>query len=235
MFKSLQTRALILSLTLITLLTLPGQGLNPSAAQAETSTATVQKRPLRVLMIINEGFMAPEYYLPRQLFDQAGFSVTVAGKTTGPMAPDKRNTESGPVNVDISFDQVKLSDYDAITFAGGNGAWTDYFPSDAVHKLLIEALNQNMITGMICASTGLLGIAGNYNGTGTPIAKGRRVTGYYRVESLLRELGEVQYEAGDLKLPHVVIDGNLITGRDPMSSQAFGEAVVKALNARFAK
>lgn len=221
-----------LALLSLSLLALPGQ-LLLSAQPALAAASHAHARPLRVLMIVNEGFMAPEYYLPRQLFDQAGFKVTVAGKATGPMAPDKRNTDSAPVNVDLTFEQVKLTDYDAITFAGGNGAWTDYFPNDTVHKLLTEALKSNMLTGLICASTGLLGVAGNYSGTGVPVAKGRRATGYFRVESMIRELGEMQYEAGDPKLPHVVIDGNLITGRDPMSSQAFGEAMVKAMQARF--
>lgn len=205
----------------------------PSTAFAETqSTFQQTQNPVRVLMIINEGFMAPEYYEPRKLFDQAGFKVTVAAKYAGMIAPDKRNTEP-PVKADLSFEQVRLSDYDALTFAGGNGAWTDYFPSDTVHKLLTEALQTQMVTGLICASTGLLGMANNYNGQAVPVAKGRHVTGYFRVEGLLRELGQVNYDGGDPKQPYVVVDGNLITGRDPMSSLSFGETLVQILKQRY--
>lgn len=186
-------------------------------------------RPLKVLMMLNEGFWAPEYYLPRKAFDQAGIQVTVAAKYPGFVHPDKRNAEAPPVPVDLSFEQVNAQDYDAIAFTGGNGAWTDYFPNDKVHSLLKDFLGAGKPTGLLCASTGLLGVAHNYNGQGTPLAAGRHVTGYFRVEGLLRELGKVKYDGGDPNQPYVVIDGNLITGRDPMSAQLFGETMVKVL------
>lgn len=198
------------------------------AAAAGPAPATATARPIRVLMLVNEGFWAPEYYDPRATFDRAGFEVTVAAKTAGPIAPDARNKDYKPVSAELSFDQVELADYDALTFAGGNGAWTDYFPNDTVHKILSEALARNMVTGLLCASTGLLGVANNYAGQ-APLAKGRHVTGYFRVEGILRQLGQVNYDPGDPKQPYVVVDGNLITGRDPMSSQRFGEVMEREI------
>jgi len=189
------------------------------------------QRPVRMLMMLNEGFWAPEYYLPRQLFDEAGFTVTLAARHPGLIYPDPRNPED-PVNVDISFAEVQVNDYDAIMFTGGNGAWTDYFPNDRVHQILKDFLTAQKPTGLLCASTGLLGVAFNYNGQNQPLAKARHVTGYYRVEGLLRELGQVNYDAGDPQLPYVVVDGNLITGRDPMSAQLFGETLVRILSAQ---
>lgn len=182
----------------------------------------------RVLMIINEGFFAPEYYKPRKIFDEAGFKVTVAGKYKGLISPDKRNTDYQPVNTDIAFEDVDVKNYDAITFAGGNGAWTDYFPNDKVHKILTTAFQENLKVGLLCASTGLLGVTNNYDGK-TPIAKGRHVTGYYRVEGILRNIGLVNYDGGIKGKPYVVVDGNLITGRDPESSELFGLAMLKAI------
>ena len=193
----------------------------PVYAQSETK---------RVLMIINEGFYAPEYYEPRKLFDQAGYQVTIAGKQLGKLSPDRRNTGYAAVEVNLTFEQVDVSQYDAVTFAGGNGAWTDYFPNESVHKILTEALRRNMITALICSSTGLLGVLNNFDGDSEPLAKGRHVTGYYRVEGLLKKLGQVNFDPGQKDQPYVVIDGNLITGRDPISSKLFGETVVSALN-----
>lgn len=184
--------------------------------------------PKRVVMLVNEQFWAPEYYEPRRIFEQAGFHVTVAGKYPGFVHPDRRNTDYKPVVVDLTYDQVDLSRFDAITFAGGNGAWTDYFPTDSVHTLVRGALQRNMVTGLLCASTGLLGIVGNYNGQ-APVAQGRHVTGYFRVEGILRQLGKVNYDPGEPGKPYVVVDGNLITGRDPGSSIAFGKAVAERL------
>ena len=181
----------------------------------------------RVLMIVNEGFYAPEYYHPRQVFDRQGFKVTVAAKEARLVRPDKRNADYQPVRAELAFDKVDLTRYDAITFAGGNGAWTDYFPNEAAHRILKEAFKRDMITGLICSSTGLLAVAGNFDGQQKSLVEGRHVTGYYRVEGLLRNIGKANYDAGEKDKPYVVTDGNLITGRDPISSQLFGEAVAK--------
>lgn len=183
----------------------------------------------KVLMVINEGFFAQEYYKPREIFDKEGFKVTVAGKYKGSINPDKRNTDYKAVKTDISFDQVDIKSYDAITFAGGNGAWTDYFPNDKVHKILTSAFKENIKIGLLCASTGLLGMLNNYDGKSQPIAKGKHVTGYYRVEGILKNLGLVNYDPGIKGQPYVVKDGNLITGRDPESSELFGLEMAKAL------
>lgn len=208
--------------------------LHASAFALPTAAAETAKQKLKILMVINEGFWAPEYYIPRELFEKAGFQITVAGKAKLPLAPDKRNQGAAAVTPDLSFEDVRLADYQAITFAGGNGAWTDYFPNDTVHKLLAEALQRDMVTGLLCASTGLLGMAQNYNGQNVPLAKGRHVTGYFRVEGILRELGQVQFDPGNLQEPYAVIDKNLITGRDPISSETFAKAVIQVLHSRFA-
>lgn len=204
--------ALLLSLVLV----LPGLA---SAAE-----------PKKVLMFISEGFWAPEYYEPRAVYDKAGFQVTVAAKYPDPVRPDRRNWDKfKPVKPDLTFEQVNVSSFDAITFAGGNGAWEDFFPNDTMHKILSESLRQKKLTALLCSSTGLLGVVDNFDGRGRPIAEGRHVTGYYRVEGLLRNLGRVNYDPGQKDKPYVVIDGNLITGRDPSSAALFGETVARVL------
>lgn len=204
---------------------------------ATVGVATLQaqaapQKPKRVLMMISEGFFAPEYYEPRKIFEKAGFQITVAGKYSGLIAPDRRNTEYSPVRVDTTFDRADISQFDALVFAGGNGAWEDFFPNEDVHRLLADAMNKKLLVGLLCSSTGLLGMANNLDGQSKPIAEGRYVTGYQRVEGLLRVLGKVNYDAGEKGKPHVVVDGDLITGRDPISSKLYGETIAKKLKER---
>jgi protease I len=187
--------------------------------------------PKKVVFFISEGFWAPEYYEPRAAFDKAGFAVTVAGKYADPVRPDRRQWEKyQPVKPDVSFDKVDVAAYDAVVFAGGNGAWEDFFPNEDVHRVLKDSFAAGKLTALLCSSTGLLGIVDNVDGRGKPLAEGRRVTGYYRVEGLLR-MGKVKYDPGEKDKPYVVVDGKLITGRDPISAVLFGETVVKALGA----
>ena len=39
------------------------------------------------------------------------------------------------------------------------------------------------------------------------------------------KMGKVDYSAGEEDKPYVVVDGNLVTGRDPFSSELFAQKV----------
>jgi protease I len=188
----------------------------------------------KILIMVPNDFMWPEYSEPRRLYEQAGFKVLTAGKFKEEVFPDRRNRkdfpDAQPIKVDMSFDEIKTSDFDAITFVAGNGAWHDFFPNQTVHEIVKEAISKNKIVGLLCASTGLLGLVDNWDGQSKPIAQGRKVVGYFRVAGILRNLGKVNYVNGGQKEPGVMVDGNLITGRNPESSVIFGQAVVAALS-----
>jgi putative intracellular protease/amidase len=186
--------------------------------------------PKKILMLISTGFYAPEYFKPRAIFEKSGFEVFVAAKYNSPVLPDKRQQGTHPsVDPDLVFKNVKVSDYDAIVFAGGNGAWEDFFPNKDVHKILTDGFKQNKTVALLCSATGLLGVANNLDGKSEPIARNKNVTGYKRVVGLLTELGQVNYHPGESGKPFVMVDGNLITGRDPGSSELFAETVKNAL------
>ena len=69
--------------------------------------------------MISDGFYAPEYFKPRKLFDDAGFSVTVAAKFDLPVQPDRRQIATHPsVIPDVTFDKASMENYDALVFAG---------------------------------------------------------------------------------------------------------------------
>lgn len=184
----------------------------------------------KVLMMVSEGFYAPEYYVPLKAFQEKGIQVVTATKLSGATQPDHRQIGQYPaVKGDMTFDKIEVGDFDAIVFAGGNGAWEDFFPNEDVHKALTSFMKAGKVVALLCSSTGLLGVANNLDGNGEPVAKGRKVTGYGRVEGLLTRLGKVQYSAGEKGKPHVVVDGKLVTGRDPMSSELFAEKVIEVL------
>ena len=198
-----------------------------AGARAEAATKNV-------LMMIPDDFMWPEYQIPLERYKKAGFTVKLAGKIAGSVNPDKRNLTdfpgSGPVKVDLTFDQVKVGEFDAVTFVAGNGAWHDFFPNETVHTIVKDAFAQNKVVGLLCASTGLLGLVNNFSGNDTPVAAGRKAVGYFRVEGIITKLGKVNFVAGGRKEPAAIVDGNLVTGRNPESSAVFAEKVVEVLS-----
>lgn len=189
----------------------------------------------RVLMMMPNDFMWPEYAEPKKLYDQAGFKILTAGKFKEEVFPDRRNQKdfpaAKPILVDMSFEEVKIDSFDAITFVAGNGAWHDFFPNQKVHDLVKEAFNKNKVVGLLCASTGLLGLVGNWDGDSKPIAEGKKAVGYFRVAGIIKNLGKINYIAGGEKEPGVMVDGNLVTGRNPESSVIFGQKIVEVIHA----
>jgi protease I len=186
--------------------------------------------PKKILMVLNEGYRPEEYFVPRKLFDKEGFQVEVAAHYEEDVHPSRKHiAEVPPIKVDVIFDRVSVKDYDAIVFVGGNGAWNKMLPIPSVHKILLDSIREEKITALICASTGLLATADNLDGL-HPKFKGRHVTGYYEVEGLLTRVGQVNFEKGDAKKPFVVVDGKLITGRDPLSAELFGKTIVQMLS-----
>ncbi len=209
-----------MKITLMTLLTF----LSIACSMAQT-------QPKRVLMMVSEGFFAPEYYKPLAAFKKQGYKITTATKYNRATKPDERQIKThAAVIPDITFNQINVDNYDAIVFAGGNGAWEDFFPNTDVHKALTNFFKADKLVALLCSSTGLLGLANNLDGKGTPLAEGRNVTGYKRVEGLLVHLGKVNYSKGDESKPYVVVDGNLITGRDPISSELYAKKIIDYLN-----
>jgi putative intracellular protease/amidase len=195
-----------------------------------STIASANQAPKRILMMVSEGFYAPEYYIPLKALKDAGHKITTATKYSRPINPDERQIKTYPAIIaDITFKDIDYKDYDAIVFAGGNGAWEDFFPNSDVHKALTNFMSNNKVVGLLCSSTGLLGVANNLDGMSTPLAQGRNVTGYKRVKGILTELGKVNYLAGEAGKPFVVVDGNLVTGRDPISSELFAQKVIEAL------
>ena len=170
-----------------------------------------------VLIMVPNDFMWPEYSELRTAYERARFKVITAGKFKEEMRPDRRNKKdfqaSKPILVDMTFDEVNLDKVDAITFVAGNGAWHDFFPNQRVHDLVKEAFNKNKVVGLLCASTGLLGLGGNWDGKSKPIAEGKKVVGYFRVAEIIKHLGKADYIDGGDKEPDVAVDGNLVTAR----------------------
>lgn len=184
----------------------------------------------RILFMVNEGFNAHEYYVPLKIFKDQGFEIRTAAKENALVSPDYRQRKDFPsVRPDFIFTDINADDYDAIVFAGGNGSWEDYFPNDDVHKVLTQFMKAGKLTALLCSSTGLLGIANNLDGKGQPLGKGKNVTGYFRVEGLIKVMGKANYYPGEKNQPFVMVDGNLITGRDPLSAELFGKTVVEEL------
>ena len=119
-----------------------------------------------------------------------------------------------PVSVSTSADKVSSSDFDALVILGG------YAPDrlrrhESVLKLVRGFQEQNKPIAAICHAGWVLVSAG--------IVRGKRLTSYSSIKDDMANAG-ARWEDSE-----VVVDGNLITSRNPEDLAVF-TAIIRALS-----
>jgi putative intracellular protease/amidase len=138
---------------------------------------------------------------------------------------------------------AKTSEYSAIFLPGGHGTALDFEPSVALKQVIEGIYSHGGVVAAVCHGPCGLVTAINTT-TGEPLVKGKKVTGFsdeeetvvglaaavpFSLESRLKELGGI-YERTSAWAPHVVVDGNLVTGQNPGSSKLVGQQIVTLLH-----
>ncbi|MDH6108503.1 putative intracellular protease/amidase [Kitasatospora sp. MAP12-15] len=141
----------------------------------------------------------------------------------------------------VKLEDVSLDDYDAVFYPGGHGPMEDLAVNADSGRLLTLALKSGMPLGVVCHAPAALLAARNEDGS-SPFA-GRRLTGFTNAEEIqagladkakwllqdrLVELG-ADFQEGEPWAPHVVVDGNLVTGQNPSSSAPLAAELLKKL------
>ena len=141
----------------------------------------------------------------------------------------------------VKLAEVQADDYDGLFYPGGHGPLWDLAESRDSIALLEAFAQSNKPFGLVCHAPGVLRHVKAADGT--PLVKGRTVTGFtnseeagvqltdvvpFLVEDELKKLG-ARYEKGADWGEFVVEDGNLVTGQNPASSEAAADALLTKL------
>ena len=204
------------------------------------------------------GFWLEEFASPYYVFKDAGAQITLASPKGGqpPIdpksdAPDAQTAATRRFAEDaeaqqllatsLPLAQVRAEDFDALFYPGGHGPLWD-LAEDATSIALIErfiALGKPV--GAVCHAPGVLRHVKAADGT--PLVHGKRVTGFsnseeaaveltdvvpFLVEDMLKANGGLYGRAADWA-SHVEVDGLLVTGQNPASSEACAEVLLKLL------
>jgi protease I len=154
-----------------------------------------------------------ELLYPLYRLREEGAEVTVAGLGEQTYTGKKGH----PIECDTSVDQVRARDFDAVVIPGGYAP--DHFRrSEPLLEVVREAYDEGTPVAAICHAGWVPASAG--------IVKGKQVTSFHSIKDDLVNAG------ADWVDREVVVDGNLITSRNPDDLGAFCRAIIEAVASR---
>ncbi|KAA0893996.1 type 1 glutamine amidotransferase domain-containing protein [Oryzomonas rubra] len=206
------------------------------------------------------GFWLEEFVAPYYVFKDAGAEVVLASPKGGqpPLDPKSDDPASQTAATErfkaddaakralaatLKLSDLSPADYDALFYPGGHGPLWD-LAEDRDSIALIEALyGAGKPVAAVCHAPGVLRHVTAPDGT--PLVKGKAVTGFsdteenavgltdvvpFLVEDELKKNGGIYTKAQDWH-SYVVCAGTLVTGQNPASSEATAQKLLELLAA----
>jgi putative intracellular protease/amidase len=204
------------------------------------------------------GFWLEEFAAPYYLLRDGGAIITLASPAGGkppidPKSdlPENQTAATRRFRTDLAaqaelantkkLSSVSAADFDAVFYPGGHGPMWD-MPDNAASIALIEDfVKADKPVAAVChAPVALINVRGK---DGDYLIKGKRVTGFtdseeeaigltsvvpFLLEDQLRERGGI-FSKGPNWDSHIEVDGKLITGQNPASSEAGAKALLELL------
>ncbi len=207
------------------------------------------------------GFWLEEFAAPYYVFVDGGADVTLASPLGGQPpedpksdAPESQTDATRRFRADpaaaaalahtLKLGDLSPKDFDAVFYPGGHGPLWDLAEDKSSIALIEGALAADKPVAAVCHAPGVLRHVKTPQGRS--VVEGRKVTGFtnseeqavgltevvpFLVEDMLRANGGDYSKAGDWQ-PHVVVDGRLITGQNPASSELAAKSLLDKLRAR---
>ena len=204
------------------------------------------------------GFWLEEFAAPYYVLKDAGAEITLASPKGGqpPLDPksdaaDAQTDATRRFKADLATQQMLAStfvlgevdadEFDAVFFPGGHGPMWDLAESEDSRRLIEAFAASDRPIGAVCHAPAIFRHTTSVDGK--PLVSGRRVTGFtnteeaavgltdivpFLVEDMLKANGGL-YEKGDDWASFVLVDGKLVTGQNPASSEEAATELLKLL------
>jgi putative intracellular protease/amidase len=204
------------------------------------------------------GFWLEEFAAPYYVFKDAGADITLASPKGGqpPLDPKSDEPDSqteatrrfkedpaaqAALASTINLSDVSPDNFDAVFFPGGHGPLWDLAENRHSIKLIETMHAAGKPVCAVCHAPGVLRHAKAADGS--PLVQGKKVTGFTNTEEAAVQLTDIvpflvedelvknggKYSKGGDWQSYVLVDGNLITGQNPASSEAAAKEVLRLL------
>ena len=171
--------------------------------------------PQRIMILATNGFEQSELEQPKATLEKAGYDVVVVSPEDGEIKGWDEDDWGETVNVDLTLDEANEADFDALVLPGGQINPDILRLNDRAIQIVRDFDDAGKPIAAICHAPWLLVEA--------DIVDGRRVTSWPSVRTDLANAG------GDVVDEEAVVDGNLVTSRNPDDIPAFCDALTGLL------
>ena len=204
------------------------------------------------------GFWLEEFAAPFYVLLDAGVNITLASPAGGqPPLDPKSEVPDAPTKATKRFKkddaaqralahttklaEIEADGFDAIFYPGGHGPLWDLAENADSQRMIETFLVKNRPIAAVCHAPAIF--KHTKRADGKSLVLGRRVTGFanteeegvgltkivpFLVEDMLKANGGL-YEKGPDWGSYVVVDGKLVTGQNPASSEAAAKELLKLL------
>lgn len=167
-------------------------------------------------LVAAEGVEEVELTSPWDAVKDAGYQPVLVSPATREIRAFNHLDPSGTYPVDLTVSDASIDDFAALVLPGGV-ANPDLLRTDEnAIGFIRDMLNSGKPVAAICHAPWVLAEA--------DVIRGRKLTSYVSIRTDLRNAG------GEVVDEKVVVDGNLITSRNPDDLPAFNSAVLEALH-----
>ncbi len=169
----------------------------------------------KIAILATDGFEQSELTEPRRALMEAGHEVSVVSLESGSIRGVKGHEPGDEVDVDRTLADVSTDDFDALVLPGGVYNPDTLRQEASAVDFVRDFMESGKPLAAICHGPWLLVEA--------DLLRGRRATSFASIRTDMRNAGANWVDEA------VVVDGNLITSRNPGDLEAFCSTTLEAV------
>ncbi len=171
--------------------------------------------PMKVAILVSDGFEQVELTAPRDVLQQHGYTTVIVSPTPGKVQGFRHHDKGEQVEVDLPLAQASAQDFDAVLLPGGviNGDQLRTVPEAL--RFVRDMDDDGKPVFVICHGGWALVSAG--------LVDGRTMTSWPTLRDDIINAG------GDWVDSEAVVDGNWVSSRKPDDLPAFNEKMLDLL------
>lgn len=167
----------------------------------------------RILIVASDGFEESELFGPLKILQDRGAAVELASPDMKPIQATVRDDPGKTIRPDLTIEQARPEDYDALILPGGVRNPDHLRTNKAAIELIRAFAGAGKPVAAICHGPWLLVEA--------DLVRGKTATSWPSIRTDLKNAGATVVDE------EAVTDGNIITSRKPDDVPAFTEALIR--------